>query len=69
MSARLNDWQRPVRIKDLAGVPIDEQKKAANIVLSYLDRFDTTFLIELVSKIMQVLKDRGLGEDLSMVRK
>ncbi len=44
MSARLNDWQRPVRIKDLAGVPIDEQKKAANIVLSYLDRFDTTFL-------------------------
>lgn len=65
----MDDWQKPIRIKDLAGVPIDEQKKAAHIVLSYLDRFDTTFLIELVSKIMQVLKDRGLGEDLSMVRK
>lgn len=62
----MESWQRPIRIKDLAGLPIDDQKKAANIVLSYLDTFDTTFLIELVHKIMQVLKDRGLGEDLSL---
>ncbi len=63
----MEEWQKPVRIKDLAGLPIDDQKKAANIVLSYLDTFDSTFLIELVHKIMQVLRNRGLGEDLSMM--
>ncbi len=61
----MEEFQEPISIRDLAGLPIDEQKKAANIVLSYLDRFDSTFLIELVAKIMQVLKSRGLGEDLT----
>ena len=60
----MESWQDPVKIKDIAGLPIEDQKKAAFIMVSYLDTFDTTLLIELASKIMQVLRDRGLGEDL-----
>lgn len=64
MGGYMESWQDPVKIKDIAGLPIEDQKKAAFIMVSYLDTFDTTLLIELASKIMQVLRDRGLGEDL-----
>lgn len=62
----MESWQQPVKIKDVAGMDIEEQKKVVFIVLSSLDTFSSTLLISMTKKIMEILESRGLGEDLSL---
>ncbi len=60
-------FQSPPRIRDLAGVPIEEQRKIQFLMISSLDRMDTSFLVKLMGLISEELENRRMqGEPLGV---
>ncbi len=53
---------RPLTITDLAGSPVDEQRKATFYFLSHIEDMDSTLLVEIARAILQHLTARGMGE-------
>lgn len=52
----------PVKVRDVAGLTVDEQRKVAFLLLSHIEEMDSTLLVQLQAIISGELVSRGLGE-------
>jgi hypothetical protein len=56
-------FQQPITIKDLAGMPIDEKRKAVLLFMSLISEIDVTVLNEVQLRVaVEIARRRGLGE-------
>lgn len=60
----MDEFQKPVKVKDVAEMSIEEKQKAAFIFLCHLEEIDTPMLVSIVYKALGVLEGRiGSGKD------
>ncbi len=52
-------WYKAIRVKDVVGLPVDEQIKVSFLTLSYVDEMESRFLFILAKIILKELINRG----------